>query len=977
MNFLQRSANYIFQKNERNALQRICVVLPSRRAVFYFKKALAECSETPFIAPEVFAIDDFVMKLSGVKPIDSISLILELYTIFKKFDAATDFDRFVAWGTTLLKDFDSIDQYLIDDPREIFAYMSDAKAIARWGFELDKIGKSIEATQKIEAYFKLFENIYAAYQELQKRLNAKELAYRGMAYRMLATEMDTFLIENETYDFFYFVGLNALSRSEERIVEKLVKAKIAETLWDSDDFYMKGDHKAGNVLRQYKFTGKFGEWNWQTNDLLTSEKQIRVFGVANNTLQAKLAGEIYANALAERPKEQAVMVLADEQMLVPLMYSLDESIQDFNITMGLSLKSSLLATMIETLFELQLTIVEFKGKTGETFKIPKYSHRHIHKLLNHPFIRRYELLKYEGTEAQNETESNPIRQNPIREALRTITKNNSVYLSEQEMIELGQNDPIFKILFRRWNNKPERAFESFYELIDALREVYKTAPDAIEIEYLYLFLTILNRLESIFSNFKQLNIKNLRHFLNELIRQEKIPFSGEPVADLQIMSMLETRCLDFDHVIILSLNEGKLPSSTRNNSLIPFDACIEFGLPVYHEQDAIMAYHFFRLMQRAKTIDLLYEQPSGSGVGGGNEPSRFILQVEHDLLKANPKITYTKPVLDFKKNEENEIENEISVVKSAEILAKTKKIISEKGLYPSHLNMYLECPLKYYFTKIADLSKREEVDENLGADIFGNWIHKTLEKIDEDYTSTTTFISKEDIEKIITEIPSRLQNVYETDFAGIVIDRGINYVLHHIAEKVLIDFFEEQRATQTFPFEVLDVEKLLITTFDMPYNDEQLSVKIAGRVDRIERHNNVLKVVDYKTGMVTQTDILLGKKTLREKILEEKAPKVIQLWMYQYLMLKKIHETKDFYLGNQLIENQEVIAKIYSFRNLKTNLEVNLRFENQTTPFQFIEESEKVLAEIVGDILSPETTFNQTTDHALCGYCDFKGICGR
>ncbi|MFB0907866.1 MAG: PD-(D/E)XK nuclease family protein, partial [Spirosomataceae bacterium] len=633
MEFLKKTAEQIFAQHKLTELQKVCVVLPTRRAVFYFKRELAELSEIPFISPDVFAIDDFVTQMSSVRLIDNISLIFEFYEVFKEIDKEVQFDRFVGWGSTLLKDFDLIDQYLVENPKALFDYMSDAQAIARWGKELESIGKEVNRTTVSDAYFKLFSNIDIAYRNLQNKLITKGLAYRGMAYRLLANDVETLLLEKEDYEKYYFVGLNALSNSEEKIISKLVKAQLAETFWDSDDYYMNSDHKAGSVLRRYRNSGVFGEWNWQTENLKKETKEIRVIGLQTNAMQAKTTGEIYAETIAKNPGQQTVIVLANEQLLEPMLNSLDESVDSFNITMGLSLKQSLLTTLVNALFELQSNVAEFQNKKGDTVKIPKFSHRHIHKILNHPFVRRYELIKYELDNDRN----------PIRKSLRHITKNNLVYLSEKEMLELGEGDPIFSMFFTRWNGNINKALANLYDLVDVLRSVYKTAPDAIEIEYLYLFLTILNRIERIVQQHNDLDIKNFRHFLNELIWEERIPFSGEPIADLQIMSMLETRCLDFDHVIVTSLNEGMLPSSNRNNSLIPYDAAIEFGLPVYRNQDAVMSYHFFRLLQRAKKIDLLYLQPSGGGVGGGNEPSRFILQIENELLKANPNITFSKP----------------------------------------------------------------------------------------------------------------------------------------------------------------------------------------------------------------------------------------------------------------------------------------------------------------------------------------------
>lgn len=965
MKFLQQAAERVFTQHKLTDLRRVCVILPTRRAVFYFKRMLASYSEVPFISPEVFSVDDFVMQMSAVRQIDNISLLFEFYDVFKEIDENLELDRFIGWGNTLLKDFDLIDQYLVEKPKALFEYMSDAKAIARWGKELERIGKEVSKTTVTDAYFELFKNIDLAYHNLQQRLITKGLAYRGMAYRLLANDIETLLLENDNFDKYYFIGLNALSRSEEEIIAKLVKAQLAETIWDADDFYMESDHKAGSVLRKYKRSGVFGEWNYQSNNLVSEAKEINVIGVQTNSLQAKTTGEIYAEALSKNKTQQTAIVLANEQLLEPLLNSLDPSIDSFNITMGLSLKQSLLTTLVNAMFELQTNVVEFQTKKGTIVMIPKFSHRHVHKILNHPFVRRYELIKYELDETEN----------PIRKALQHITKNNLVYLSEAEMLALGEGDPIFGIFFKRWGENIDKALTNFYDLTDLLRSVYKAAPDAIEIEYLYLFLTILNRIERIVHNREGLRINNFRHFLNELIREERIPFSGEPIADLQIMSMLETRTLDFEHVIITSLNEGMLPSSNRNNSLIPYDAAIEFGLPVYRNQDAVMSYHFFRLLQRAKKIDLLYLQPSGGGVGGGNEPSRFILQIENELLKVNPNISFNKLEVEIMGSTSEAISSEIVIPKNEIIKQKLTNYLTVKGLYPSNLNDYLACTLRFYFKKIANVSQKELVDEKVGADVFGNWLHKTLEEIDIDFSKQSSTYTEETAKQIIKEIPDRLTKVYEENFSGIVIDRGVNFILKQIAERVLINFFKEQISQGVFPMEVLSYESRLDTTIPIQVDGKELLVKIAGIIDRIERKDDVLSVVDYKTGLVSRKDLQV--KELTSDLQNPDLGKLRQLWLYKFIVTKKLLNQELTDLLQIPTGNEQIEAKIYSFRNQKENLTAHIAFEPGETPTQFTQTSEELLKEIIQSMFDEAQPFAQTDDTKQCKFCDFKGICGR
>ena len=490
-----------------------------------------------------------------------------------------------------------------------------------------------------------------------------------------------------------------------------------------------------------------------------------------------------------------------------------------------------------------------------------------------------------------------------------------------------------------------------------------------------MFLTILHRLEKILFKNRELSLKSFKHFLYELIKQEKIPFSGEPVSNLQIMGMLETRCLDFERVIILSVNEGVLPSAKQVNSLIPFDACTEYHLPVYTDQDAVMSYHFFRLLQRAKEIDILYVIPNGEGLGGGGtEKSRFVLQIENELVKENKNIKLSYPKISFGKDTDIEVINKIEIFKNDEILQNISKLISEKGVYPTSISSYLKCSLQFYFDKVAKISKREEIDENFGADIFGTWIHNTLEKIDKDYGPV---IFEENVNKIITELEKRLDDAYQEKFGGFIVESGMNYLLKQVAEQLLTSFFESQKETKSFPIEVIEAEQLIEVVYEKVIFGKAQKIKIAGRIDRIEREGDVLKVIDYKTGIVVSKDLETPKDlTLEKALIHPDKEKLRQLWLYQFLVTKSMYERK-LIIGGEKFENYGVTAKIYSLRNLKEKLEVNLSFESDTTIFGFIKKSEEILTQIITDLLNPEIPFVQTSEIKTCERCDFKGICGK
>ncbi len=1195
--FLERSAAHIYSQHSHNQLSKVCIVLPSRRGVLYFKQALAKLSDVPFLAPDVLAVDDFVMEMTSLKQIDQVALLFELYDIFKEIDPNVVFERFMTWASTLLNDFDKIDQYLVDS-KALFSYMSEAKALERWQMQLGESQKDRNLkTDRTDRYFKLFENIYTVYQNLRNRLTEQGLVYRGMAYRDLAENVDKYILEKDRHIKYYFVGFNALSDAEERIIRTLLKNKnLCETLWDSDTYFLKNkDQKAGDWLKKYKngdeingITPLFNnEWTWETDELIKGKKNIQIIGVSNASIQAKVAGHIYRGwgkreegrkgereeegntehrtSNIEHRKPQTAIVLGDENLLVPVMNSLDESVKDFNITMGLSLRNSQLFTLIDSLFELQRNLVEFKTEEGDTVRIPKFSHRQVVRVLNHPFLRRWELMSYKGTQPhppapspaerggysdvnspfqqerglggeveklanfhttdaqtwkylkpyarenrkeptkaevklwqnlrgkqlknfkfrrqhailgyivdfvnidtnliieldgeihqvndnpkydeyrtfelnedgfrvlrfkneevidnisevlktilyylENETLqphppapspaerelysdlNSPSQQerglggevlNPIRKTLQEITNRNRVFLSSKELAEISDNDPIFAIIFKHWNNKPQNAIKCFYELIDSLRDVYKESQDSIETEYLYQFYLILQRMEGILEERKDtVTMRSFKTFLYEFIKQTKIPFESETDESLQIMGMLETRTLDFEKVIILSVNEGTLPQGKRQNTLIPFDALTDpqFNLPTHNHADSVMAYHFFRLLQRAKEIVLVHVLPSDTY--GAGEKSRFILQIEHELAKMNTNITLTYPSVKFIAGEgEKQEETKLEIQKTEDILQFIEKEISEKGIYPSHFNQYIQCSLQYYFSKIAGIAEAEEVEEKIGVDTFGNWIHKTFENIDKELVDNGGIVEKEDLEKVLENIDSYLKQAFKETNMGLRADEGMNYVLYQVGETIVKKFLTYQLKNEIFPLELLDVEKTLKVQFMVDINNKTVPVKIAGRIDRMDRTGGShVRVIDYKTGKVEAKDLKINIEDLEIDLLNNKdKDKFRQLWLYKYMVLKQMVSVKGLTIrGIKLEETENTVSSgIYSFRNIDEGLlQQNIAFHEGETIQDFIYQSEQYLKVFVKDLLNPEKPFEKRKDVENCVYCDYRRICGR
>lgn len=1033
LTFLQQTAQRIFDTHGPS-LSDVWVILPTRRAVSVFLDELAKQSDRPFLAPHTLAVDDFITHAAGVQLIDTVSLLFELYEVFREIDPLVEFEQFIGWASVLLADFDRIDQYLVS-PHELFSYLTAAKALERWQVDVPSSAKPITETPGTKRYFKLFENLNIAYYALHTRLTEQGLAYRGMAYRLLAQNVESLIRDNLAYERIYFVGFNALSRAEEHIIRVLVDAQKAEMIWDVDQYYIRDrDQESGEFLRRYLNNGwlfskqNHADLNQLSNNLLGTEKNIRVIGVPNASMQAKVAGKLYADsresgvlragiagdfveglqgvgpdhltipARNTPPSPHAVprteppahsttaIVLADETLLMPVLYALDESVTDLNVTMGLSLRSSLLFTLVDTLFEMQRTVHEFRAKDGRDIRIPKYHHRHVVKVLNHPFVRQYERIKALQWPGGVLESGEVMPPEPLFQWIaKVIVKEQRVYLTERELNELGQHDPLVRVLFRRWpNEEPMRAIQALYDLIDLLRDVYRASQDAVEIEYLYLFYTLLKQLEATLERQAEaaiqatpVTVKSFRQFLYELIRQTSIPFTSEGKSQLQIMGMLETRALDFDRVIILSVNEGILPQSRKLNSLIPFDIASELHLPTYREQEAVMAYHFYRLLQRASDITLIYTTSTDAYGSSKGEPSRFIRQIEHELVpRSNGLIRISYPTVRFGRTGVSQVADlaDLRVPKTESVRAELINLLTTKGLYPSYLNQFISCSMRFYFSRIVKIAEEEEIEEKMGVAEFGSWLHKVMERLDLDYRLKDLPVDEDVVKKLLEE-------EFAASMKGRVIESGMNLLLYDLAHKLMLDFHRQQSALAGLT--VIGTEQTLETYLLVPLaNGESIRVRIAGKIDRIERLGDQIRIVDYKTGRVELPD--KAPKDLAEKLLNDgREDKMRQLWLYRYLALKNISEhgglPRDRAKRNIYpTANMPVEAGFYSFRDLKGGFKSNpVTFGSDDSPQQYIRDSEEILQMLIRRLLDTDEPFRKTDQIEMCQYCDFKGICGR
>jgi ATP-dependent helicase/nuclease subunit B len=935
--FLGKTADHLFQSHSIEELKDIAVVMPSQRGILYLKKELAIRGDRPFLSPSFFTIEEFALQMTDSVLEDPIDLLFEAYACFKEVDPNTDFDRFATWGQMMLKDFDTLDLYLVD-PSSLFTFLSEAKSIERWGEEYGEEQAGTWITPNTQAYFKLYDSLLEVYIRLKSRLEVKGTTYRGLAYRKLVELLEAG--KSLGFKQIYFVGFNALSKSEESIIRLLLKENVAQTLWDVDEYYLKNRfHRAGNWLRDYSNPGNpaylsRGAFHWMERDLLDKPKRVEIIGLANPSAQIFVAIEqIRAWQEEHGDLEQVALVLGDESLLDSLMPYLGEFKDRLNITMGYSLKKSQVFSLIELWWSL--------------VPLEKYPVSLVKSLKEHPLMHSIKVPSWKETDLY----------------LAQVPAGANIFISSQSSF-----------------------LECLQTLIRLLTDIlYKTDKEDWDAESQAILqaLTVLDKLEELATIHSFISVKSGQSLCKQLLQQQKMTFEGAENRSLHVMGLLETRTLDFDRVIVLSLNEGSLPGTRKRESLIPVDIAnmSAFSLPTFTQADAVTSYHFYRLLQRPKEAVLVYVQNESSSA----EVSRFIRQIRFDWSKLNPNLELIEPTIQFNADHVVEEEVEHRITKTPELIAQIKDILENRGFSPSSVAMFASCSLKYYFSQIVNLRQEKQREDEMGADVFGTWLHKVLELVDsqlieaggwEDGLSVTE--KKALIEPLLAQAMAEIREK-EGNFE---VEKGFNYVLQDVAKTLLGSYFEQSSTWYPERIKLLAVEQKLETTVMIPVGSEMWPVKMKGRIDRMDlKGESVLRIVDYKTGKVEKKDVKAGEslaETLQDKELKAK---LFQLWMYKFLVkieLQKAPEERIEALQGIVLDNLTIEPGIISFRNFKDQLISSpLEFSEGESEVSFIQESNALIKHWVDELVSEETVFEKTANLDQCTFCDFTSICHR
>lgn len=950
--FLEKTVDYLFEKYG-DGISELCIVLPNRRAGLFLKTHFSKRLKKVFWSPEIYATEDFIALLAELEMADTTTQLFELYETIKEVNPqqSETFNDFSKWGQILLSDFNEIDRYLID-AKQLFGNLQNIKELESWSLNSEE-----ELTDFQKQYLDFWKLIGNYYSNFTKRLLAKNQAYQGMAYRIVAKKAEQ-CVKKHSWKKIIFAGFNALNKAEEIIIETLVNADLAEIIWDTDTYYLNNpNQEAGRFIRRYNDSGRFK--NIKTNNisieetlLSTEKKTISVIGAAKNIAQAKVAGDLVDELQKHHPGlETTALVLADENLLFPVLHSLPGNLTDINVTMGYPLRNTPVAGYFDLVFSMHENALKLsKGK------IPySYYHNDIIKVLQHP----YTAIALSSTNKKS-----------IKSAIHAIQERNIVFASQAM---LGSIFSEFKFegewthlqpVFEFWRG-PEDAIKCIHYLIDALKQgiIENLESDAkvnLELEYLFAFTKIIKRIQTLMDSYHSIqDVLTLRGILNQLVRSSTLPFYGEPLMGLQVMGMLETRTLDFENVILLSCNEDILPSGKTVNSFIPFELKRFFGLPTYMDKDAIFSYHFYRLLQRATSIHLIYNTENDE-LGNG-EKSRFLTQLLYELPKVNPNVVITEKLLNVPA---------VPVTEEYIVIQKTPgilELLNEKGVYgfsPSALNKYRNCSLEFYFHVVAGLKAADEIEESIGADTLGNSIHEVLEIL------YKPIIGKKLTEAAIADMQKNAENVmmvvFEKKYSKSEMSYGKNLLTLKVALKFITNFLELElehlKATETkgAPQYIKALEEELFAEL----NVNGAAIKIKGKADRIDQVGSMTRIIDYKTGVAENRELkLVAWEDIRT---DTKLAKSFQLLMYA-LMYQKM---------NPAITNN-LLSGIISFRSLSEGLKTvkvnNVDVLNTETLVEFEEQVKQMIA----DIFDPAIPFQQTTELENCTYCLFKGICNR
>lgn len=953
--FIREVAEFVYKKHAKS-LDKVTVIFPNRRAGLFFRQSLGQLISEPIWMPSITSLEDFIVYHSGLKKVETLEAVFSLYEVYKQHQKKEEtFDQFFFWGEMILRDFDEIDQYLVEADNlftsiksqkeldEEFYFLDDEEMKAIRSFWSTFLPEASKSQQTFLETWKLLKPIYHSYKE---RMKSQKVGYGGLIYREFLQRLESkeFTFPNRLV----LAGFNALTKTEEQIIKRLIDEHDAEMLWDLDDYYMKdGNQEAGFFMRAYAKDSILGKtFPSDYPKRINTPKKLLATGVSLEVGQTKAMAEHLAEIMqsADFQPEKTVIVLPNEYMLFPVLHSLPEEVKDLNITMGYPLKDTPVFSLIESLLQLQ------KSRRSSVVHGHSFGHRPVIEILEHPLIH-------------------PLNPKAISALVGDIKKRNLIFLYHDE---LPKDPPVFTLIFDR----PTQPLIYLLDILKALHGFWKERGHDLELEFLSRFYQHIAKLkEMIGDKVAQLSYDFLIRLFRRLSRSLKIPFTGEPLHGLQLMGVLETRNLDFENVFILNMNEASWPAAPKKGSFLPYNIRKAFDLPVFEHQDAIYAYLFYRLLQRTKKVWFYYNTVSEFNVNG--ELSRLVQQLEYESDHTIEKRILANPI-------EISPPKSISIAKGPEVMEKLRNYVVKPGEWsrrftPSALDTYLYCRLRFYFKYIQELYEPDELQEELSPMVFGNILHDTMEILYDQFIKKQKkdvieahdfFWLQEGIDGALNKAFVKHYDVKNEDKFQL---EGRNIIAAEIIKKTVrkILSFDQQYA----PFRILGLETSTKdgykVDFPVTINGVEEEIGIKGKIDRIDSKHGRVRVIDYKTGKDAKEFTTVASLIDREDEKRNKA--VFQVFFYSYLFYKT-HKGPYESIEPGLFNSRDLFDSNFNWQLV----DKSGKHPGQVREFrQYLEEFEEIVTSLLTEIYDEAIPFDQVKDERKCRFCPYKGICNR
>lgn len=956
--FLKLVAADLYKHTEGN-LAHTAVVFPNKRAGLFFNEYLAQESDSPIWSPAYVSISELFRSLSPWEVGDPVKLVCELYKIFRRETQSTEtLDDFYFWGEMLISDFDDADKNKVDTDK-LFSNLQDLRNIMddytfiddeqeeaiRQFFQNFSIERRTALKERFISLWDVLGNIYKGFRE---SLASQNIAYEGMMYRHVIEHLD---VDKLPYEKYVFVGFNVLNKVEHTLFTQLKDAGKAVFYWDYDEFYMKENrqavtHEAGEFIRR-NLRDFPSPLSGELFKNLSKPKEVHYIASSTENAQARYLPQWIRNNLTTPEKETAV-VLCNEALLQPVLHSLPAEVKHVNITMGFPLSQTPVYSFLITLLELHTH--------GFNFKSGRYTFQSVVTLLKHPYTRQLtgqaELLEKE------------------------LTRNNRFYPLPGE---LGKDEFLTRLFTPLSGNLNlcirlsetlqqvagiYQANTSGTEDTDAFNQLYR--------ESLFKAYTTINRFRTLIEE-DELTVQSetFRRLLVKVLSATNIPFHGEPAIGMQVMGVLETRNLDFRHLVLLSVNEGQLPKSGGDSSFIPYNLRKAFGMTTIEHKIAVYAYYFYRLLQRAERITLMYNT-SSDGLNRG-EWSRFMLQfliewphpITRQFLEAGQSPQGTSP---------------ITVEKTPDVMRRMQSLFDVRAnpkakFSPSALNYYLDCPLKFYYRYVAGLSAPDEVSAEIDSATFGSIFHYAAEHIYKDLTTHGKVINKEALETLLRN-EVKLQDYVDTAFKKLFFNvpqnekpeyNGIQLINSAVIARYLKQLLQNDLRYAPFTFIASEME--VDEPIDIQTPKGVIKSRIGGIIDRMDSKDGTLRIVDYKTGGDADTPPHVESLFIPDK---KRSNYVFQTFLYAAIMCRKQPTMKIapalLYIHRAATETYSPVIQMGEPRKPKEAVEDFSKYEK---------EYRERLQGLLEEIFNPEKSFTQTEIIEKCTYCDFKALCKR